>query len=1046
MTRFIRCDRGGGQIGDLQGVVSAIRSRTVDSDDNYGDATCDKLTLTLAGDIEEGDRVLYQDSTGQWAEWVAKVPDTVRQGSKPVTTCKCVSSFEYDLAGKWVESLETSDLTPMQYVTAALSGTVWSVGTVDPASQTMSETGELNSYSAYKQDAISALHGLCKVYGYEMYSTVTCDSNGVASRSLNLVTRRGSEDATWRFEYRRDLKEIRRTYSGKRVLTKAHVFGKGEPIMNELNVFTGHYNRKITIADVNGGKDYLEDTSLIPYFGTMQADGTLGHTEGRIDFEQCEDVNSLLTLGRAAFEAQKTPQISYEASVVALARAGMDLGGCDIGDSVQIVDTSFNEPLRLNGRVIAIEEDLLRGADSIKLTIGSIVSSRAKTVRELTKTVQQIESSSYAYNSVVGGSNSAMGTLIDRLNAMFAEAGGFVTMDDETGIMVMNAATFAEATKAIQINGAGLRIANSKVNGDWNWRTFGTGDGFTADEIIAGIIQDETGTNYWNLDTGELRIASTASVGGATAGDLVGAVYSTNLVPFSADISKDHGWGLSNSTASGNEASIVAPTASNWAYYVKTSFIQYSQLKGKTVTLSFKAVVTSGSTNGTIIAQCDLWEPAATARKRWSGNVVSATVTTTAKTFTGTFTVNDAFFASGTDSASASDLVRVALYSRTLNVPITVSEIKLEYGTAATAWSTAPSDSGTYSLDYALDQNEVFDRLTGGGANQGIYLSNGNVYVNASYIQTGTLSADRIDAYTLKAARIGTDDDHYAIIGEDEIYADNDTNFVLYNNGNAGFTVSTVVDSSGGVMTSMGAGNRTSGLIWTFLDAYPTQTTLTHYNVRYPTASARRDSVLILGDHRAELHADYDNNYPRIALISSAGTGSTPGAEIAYSSSSGVTVLQSGVVAKAAGSSMNIGAGYANFVLSGGGVLQVSDTNSALTSRFGDYGFQVAAGGASVTDSAGNYYLIGTKNVKGGRTTATTIAAGAGASFSITFTGVAYSSVPHVTATARYNSTSAPTSAVVAMVYNVTATGFGMRLINVGSASVSVIGEWISYI
>ena len=42
-------------------------------------------------------------------------------------------------------------------------------------------------------------------------------------------------------------------------------------------------------------------------------------------------------------------------------------------------------------------------------------------------------------------------------------------------------------------------------------------------------------------------------------------------------------------------------------------------------------------------------------------------------------------------------------------------------------------------------QQETFNRLTAGGTNQGIYLDSGNVYVNASYIRTGTLSADRID-------------------------------------------------------------------------------------------------------------------------------------------------------------------------------------------------------------------------------------------------------------------------------------------------------------
>ena len=55
------------------------------------------------------------------------------------------------------------------------------------------------------------------------------------------------------------------------------------------------------------------------------------------------------------------------------------------------------------------------------------------------------------------------------------------------------------------------------------------------------------------------------------------------------------------------------------------------------------------------------------------------------------------------------------------------------------------------SLDKKLDHEEVFNRLTNYGKVQGIYRSdNDDVYINASYIKSGLLSADRIDADSLK--------------------------------------------------------------------------------------------------------------------------------------------------------------------------------------------------------------------------------------------------------------------------------------------------------
>lgn len=498
IPRFIRYSRAQYQFGNLEGVQSAIRSQSVDSDDNYGDATCDKLTVTLTGPIDEGDRILFKDSTGTWVEWVVKVPDTVRAGSIPVTTAKCVSSFEYDLEGKWIDQIENKDIKkygwqPSNLLTMLLTGTIWSVGTVDPSTPQMTENGELDKFEAYKQDATSALHQLCKVYGYEMYPTITCDINGVTQRAVNLVKRRGNPNPVWRFDYHRDLKEIRRTYAGKRVLTKAHIFGKGKPIMNELNVFTGHYNHKITIADVNNGKDYLEDEGLIPLFGTPGPNGQLVHTEGRIDFEQCESVTDLLELGRKAFNEQKIPKINYEASVLALARAGMDFGGCNVGDAVQIVDRTFSEPLQLEGRVLEIEEDLLKGPDSIRLSIGNTVATRGSAVSHISSTVQQMNMANYQYSQLVGGSKDAIEVFLDRFNAVLNAVGGYTYITENDGIwiysMEKSQAEQSPSAWAMHLGGGYFQIANEKnLDGSWKWQTAADGNGVAAKKMITGGV------------------------------------------------------------------------------------------------------------------------------------------------------------------------------------------------------------------------------------------------------------------------------------------------------------------------------------------------------------------------------------------------------------------------------------------------------------------------------------------------------------------------------------------------------------------------------
>lgn len=94
--------------------------------------------------------------------------------------------------------------------------------------------------------------------------------------------------------------------------------------------------------------------------------------------------------------------------------------------------------------------------------------------------------------------------------------------------------------------------------------------------------------------------------------------------------------------------------------------------------------------------------------------------------------------------------------------------LQLERASTPSGWRPAPedaddaaaeaerlanlhSDAALSAYDAAMDQQEVFDRLTGGGQVQGIYLDDGKVYINASYIASGTISANFISGGTINA-------------------------------------------------------------------------------------------------------------------------------------------------------------------------------------------------------------------------------------------------------------------------------------------------------
>lgn len=86
----------------------------------------------------------------------------------------------------------------------------------------------------------------------------------------------------------------------------------------------------------------------------------------------------------------------------------------------------------------------------------------------------------------------------------------------------------------------------------------------------------------------------------------------------------------------------------------------------------------------------------------------------------------------------------------TYTAPVLAQAINGANSSASNAQSTAnAASSAVTTLDNSLNQQGVFNRLTNNGQTQGIYLKDGKLYINATYIDTGTLVADIIKGGTL---------------------------------------------------------------------------------------------------------------------------------------------------------------------------------------------------------------------------------------------------------------------------------------------------------
>lgn len=508
--RFMLFDRWGNPLGDIQSVIDAKRTRGTDGTDT--------LDITVIGEIDKDERIVFRDSMGRWAEYLCRYPETERSSGRPITTAYCSGSV-CELSKVYIEDRRNRSATAEACLSKALDGTKWKVGTVQAGLTT--HQADLAFYHEFVSDA---LQDICDTFGLELQTRIEVDGSTVKARYIDLLEQRGDPESTRRFEYRKDLPAIKRTVDSDNVITRLWCWGKGVEQTDGNGEATGGYSRKIGIGDVNDGKPYIDaDASTLAQWGIAGPDGKTMPSEGVYENGDIDDPAKLLAAGKAYLAKTCKPSVSYTATVAALGRAGFDPEGVDVGDSVQIIDSAFTPTLRLEGRVLKIEEDLIGTLADTTLTLGSITQSYTQRMAAQKQQLDKLINSSGAWSDAAGGKGVYIADLIDRINQIMNETGGYVYQTPNQGIYVYDKPIDQDPTQVIQIGGGYWRCASSrKANGDWNWRSLANGKGLFADAIYTGLLSDAAGYNSWNLDTGDFKLSARTTVGGKTVDAIAG--------------------------------------------------------------------------------------------------------------------------------------------------------------------------------------------------------------------------------------------------------------------------------------------------------------------------------------------------------------------------------------------------------------------------------------------------------------------------------------------------------------------------------------------
>ena len=485
-VRFALFDRWGAQLRTLTDVASAVWTEELNGEDT--------LALKSAEPIEKGQRIVWCDGLGTWHEHTVASVEQSHDDDGLWYSAVCENSVS-ELYGDWHSDRRLQGATAQAALSAALEPTRWQVGTVSVPGT--------NSASFYRESAREALQKVLETWGGELSTTIAVSGSEVTARKVN-IARRGADNGK-RFAWGKDMVAVRRVFDADDVVTALYGFGKG--------VESGDgYGRGLDFASVNGGRMYVESTDARSVWGRPDGRGGKAHVFGKVEFSDCEDARELLRLTREELARRSEPRVSYEASVAVFAMYGYDFEDVGLGDDVALIDRDMEPEVRVKGRVTRVVRDLLDDGRATDITIGNIIEDAAGLMAAKFAELQSLASRSTAWDVAAYTPGAYIQQIMDGLNKEFDAGASYIYQSPEQGIIVgsvpLDPATGKPTrtpASAIQLKGGGFRIANKvRSNGEFDWRAFGTGDGFVADEIVAGVLRG--GSSYWNLDSGDLLI------------------------------------------------------------------------------------------------------------------------------------------------------------------------------------------------------------------------------------------------------------------------------------------------------------------------------------------------------------------------------------------------------------------------------------------------------------------------------------------------------------------------------------------------------------
>lgn len=344
--------------------VLFVRSDAEQADHNHQEMSLHALFPYDPGKVvQQGQRVGFEDSLGVFQVFeVTKVKTYEPDHYQEVTAEHIVIS---ELRDEMYAGGDLMNKTPQQALTAILTGTLWSVGTV-----TATNSSSVKLSFGYVWDDVRSIEQNWNVY---ITPRVTVDAGGITGRYLDIKPAEG----TWRglrLSLDKNMEDAAVTWDETRLKTALYGYGKSQENGSPLTFAGVTWAATAEHPAKPNGQKYLEDPDATAAYGRNGRPRYGYYQNGDVD-----DANKLLQLTWEALKSCNVPDVTVEGTALDLTR----LGAPDV--PIRLHDTALVEirptGVLLHKEIVQYNENLLEPGQS-RVTIGVYIPNIVYIARE----------------------------------------------------------------------------------------------------------------------------------------------------------------------------------------------------------------------------------------------------------------------------------------------------------------------------------------------------------------------------------------------------------------------------------------------------------------------------------------------------------------------------------------------------------------------------------------------------------------------------------------------------------------------------------------